>query len=206
MRALVFCAGNGTRLRPLTDKVPKPMIYVAGKPVLEHIVKHLNSFGITQIIVNLHYKPKPIMEYFGNRLLYFYEPILLGEKETERRLAEMGWLGEQYICMNGDTLTDIDINKMIEVSNVNKNSVYSFDKVYTGVKVVWRGGEKLKENFNCYWLDIGNPRRLQLTREFYATKDERQKREIHQRIHSDDKFQKGAYPVESRKERNMDRD
>ena len=69
MKGLILSAGLGTRLGPLTKDTPKPMIKVAGYPVLEHLVFHLHRYGITKIIVNLHYKPEKIMDYFGERLL-----------------------------------------------------------------------------------------------------------------------------------------
>src|SRR3990167_2616750 len=81
MKALILSAGGGTRLGKLKKKIPKPMITVCNYPVLEHLVFHLSKFGITQIMVNLHYKPEVIMNYFGTGLLYSYEPTLLGEKE-----------------------------------------------------------------------------------------------------------------------------
>src|SRR3990167_11492034 len=109
MRALILCAGMGTRLG--LKKTPKCMVKVNRKPVLEHLVNHLNKHGITEIIVNIHKNYEPIFKYFGTRLLYLYEPVLLGEHGTEKLLQN--WLGDEYICMNGDTLTNLDIKKLI---------------------------------------------------------------------------------------------
>lgn len=167
MRCLIFCAGNGTRLRPLTDTIPKPMIKVAGKPVLEHLVDHLESYGISEVIVNLHYKPEPIYKYFGTRLLYSYEPELLGEAGTEISLRHwLGELEEKYIIMNGDTLTNIDINEMRKY-----DSVYSWDGVWTGIAIKRRWDEiKKKVDFNCYWQDVGTFTGLKKAREHYEKK------------------------------------
>jgi NDP-sugar pyrophosphorylase family protein len=88
MNALILSAGLGTRLKPLTNKVPKPMIKVAGRPVLEHLIFHLHKYGIRNIILNLHYLPLKIMEHFGSSVLYTYENELLGESRTIKTLAE----------------------------------------------------------------------------------------------------------------------
>jgi len=167
MKALILAAGLGTRLLPLTKDTPKCMIKVGGKPVLEHLVDHLNSFGITEIIVNLHHLPEKIYQHFGTRLLYFYEPKLLGEERTERELQN--WLGESYIVMNGDTLTDVDIGKMIVLSSNEEAEILSVDDgVYTGTRVgrKWQG-KILKVEFECYWVDIGTPEGLKKARDHY---------------------------------------
>ena len=65
--------------------------------LLSHLVDHLNSFGITEIIINLHYKPTQFYKYFGTRLLYFYVPKLLGEMRTV--VALRSWLGKSFILM-----------------------------------------------------------------------------------------------------------
>lgn len=170
MRALILCAGLGTRLGDLTKDIPKPMIKVAGKPVLEHLVDHLNKFGIIEIIVNLHHKPEKIYKYFGTRLLYFYEPELLGAEKTEEALAS-SWLApsydeNSYVVFNGDTLTDIDINLMAE----DYSSVESYDGgIYTGAKYI-SFGKPRKKNFHCYWQDVGTLKGLIKAREHYEQK------------------------------------
>ncbi len=167
MGALVLAAGLGTRLRPLTYKISKCMVRVGGKPVLEHLVEHLNKYGITEIIVNLHWLPEQVYKYFGTRLLYFYEPELLGHVKTEHRLYN--WLSADYedsgyLVLNGDTLTDINIDLMVR----DRRSVLSYDKsVYTGIKYVSFDKPK-KRNFHCYWQDIGTFEGLKKAREYYA--------------------------------------
>lgn len=164
MRALILCAGKGTRLKPITDTIPKVMVRVGGKPVLERLVDHLHNFGITEIIVNLHHLPEKIYKHFGTRLLYFYEPKLLGEEETEKRLAN--WLGDRYIVMNGDTLTDINFDNM----TLAKMSARSFENdVYTGTKYVHNRvtTHQLKVDFYCYWQDMGTHEGLEKAREYY---------------------------------------
>jgi len=171
MKALILCAGKGTRLGKLTKDTPKVMLKIGGKPVLEHLVDHLNSFGITEIIVNLHHKPEKIYKYFGTRLLYFYEPKLLGEEETERRLKE--WLGDKYIVMNGDTLTDIDIDKTLGYAERENTEVHSVERdglvdIYTGFAIKGDYSTITRYVSNCYWQDIGTPEGLKKARKHYA--------------------------------------
>src|SRR5690348_11597989 len=84
VRAMVMAAGAGTRLRPLTNDVPKPMVPVANRPVLEYTIQNLRRHGIREIVLNLHAHPKLVREYFrdgdawGVHLHYSHEPELLG--------------------------------------------------------------------------------------------------------------------------------
>ena len=147
------------------------MVEVGGKPVLEHLVDHLRSYGIHEIIVNLHHLPQPIYEYFGNRLLYFYEPKLLGEAATIRELSP--WLGEEFVVMNGDTLTDVNINAMKASGGA---LVESWDVYYTGTKLFNQHGVGIiRAKFCDYWQDMGTPERLKKAREEYENNSYRNK-------------------------------
>jgi mannose-1-phosphate guanylyltransferase len=111
MRAMVLAAGLGTRLRPLTYEITKPMVPVLDRPVMEHIVDLLERHGIDQVIANLHYFPETISEYFGDRLTYRVEPELLGTAGGVRACAE--FFGEQpFLVISGDALTDIDVGAL----------------------------------------------------------------------------------------------
>lgn len=63
MKALIFAAGLGTRLRPLTDNRPKALVEVAGRPMLEHVILHLISYGFTDIVVNIHHFGQQIVDF-----------------------------------------------------------------------------------------------------------------------------------------------
>ncbi len=78
MKAMVLAAGLGTRLRPLTYEITKPMVPVLDRPVMAHILDLLDRHGFDETIANLHYFPDSIREHFGERLTYRYEPELLG--------------------------------------------------------------------------------------------------------------------------------
>ena len=73
MKAMVLAAGLGTRLRPLTYEIPKPMVPVLDRPVMAHIVGLLEGQGFDELIANLHYYPDTIQAYFGDRLEYRFE-------------------------------------------------------------------------------------------------------------------------------------
>ncbi len=81
-----MAAGEGRRLRPLTDNLPKPMLPIAGRPLLEHIITHLRDCGITDIAINLHHLPEKVIMHFQDgrpwqvNLRYSVEPKLLGAR------------------------------------------------------------------------------------------------------------------------------
>lgn len=83
-KAMVLAAGLGTRLRPLTDLISKPMAPIVNKPVMEHIIDLLASHGYKDIVCNLHWYPEAIKDHFGDgsrwgvNLVYSYEEELLG--------------------------------------------------------------------------------------------------------------------------------
>ncbi len=111
MRAMVLAAGLGTRLRPLTNEITKPMVPVLDRPVMEHIIDLLDEHGFTEVIANLHYFPDSIREYFGDRLEYRYEPELLGTAGGVRACA--AFFGEEpFLVISGDALTDIDLGAL----------------------------------------------------------------------------------------------
>ena len=105
---MVLAAGLGTRLRPLTYEINKPMVPVLDRPVMAHIVDLLDRHGFDETIANLHYFPESIRDYFGERLSYRHEPELLGTAGGVRGCAE--FFGEQpFLVISGDALTDIDL-------------------------------------------------------------------------------------------------
>lgn len=117
MKGLILAAGEGQRLRPLTLTRPKPMLPVAGRPLLEHIVMLLRHHGVTQLAINLHHKPQTVTSYFGNgqqwgvRILYSYEQHLLGSAGAAKKLA---WFFDQtFIVFYGDLYTELNLRPLI---------------------------------------------------------------------------------------------
>jgi len=116
MRAMVLAAGLGTRLRPITYAVPKPMVPVLNRPVMEHSVRLLVRHGFSEAIANLHWFPETIEGHFGDgsefgiELSYSHEEQLLGTAGGVRNVAE--FLGDSFLVVAGDALTDIDFTAM----------------------------------------------------------------------------------------------
>jgi mannose-1-phosphate guanylyltransferase/mannose-1-phosphate guanylyltransferase/phosphomannomutase len=118
MRAMVLSAGLGTRLRPITYAIPKPMAPVLNRPVMEHIVRLLASHNFAEAIANLHWFPETIEGHFGDgsgfglELSYSREEQLLGTSGGVRNAA--GFLSDSFLVISGDALTDIDLGAMRE--------------------------------------------------------------------------------------------
>lgn len=106
MKAMILAAGEGTRLRPVTARIPKPMVALDGKPILEHLVEGLAASGITDLIINLHYRADDIRGHFtdgsrwGVRITYSHEDRLLGTAGAVRAVADL--LTEPFLVVYGD--------------------------------------------------------------------------------------------------------
>jgi len=115
---MLLAAGLGTRLRPITYEMPKPMVPVANRPVMEHILRLLVRHGFSEVIANLHWFPDLIRDRFGDgsavdaELSYSPEEQLLGTSGGVRNAA--GFLGDSFLVISGDALTDIDLGAMRE--------------------------------------------------------------------------------------------
>jgi len=116
LKAMVLAAGAGTRLRPLSHQTPKPMVPVANRPVLHHVLANLARHGIRDVMLNLHAHPDQVRAYcgdgsrFGLRLRYSMEPKLLGTAGAVKK-AENFLKDAPFIIMSGDGLSDIDITR-----------------------------------------------------------------------------------------------
>lgn len=117
LKAMIMAAGVGSRLEPITKTLPKPMVPVQDKPIMEHIINLLSYYGVHNIIANLYYLPGVIKAYFGDgsdfgvKLLYSEEEALKG---TAGGVKNNEWfLDETFIVMSGDALTDIDLAEFI---------------------------------------------------------------------------------------------
>jgi NDP-sugar pyrophosphorylase family protein len=116
MKAMIFAAGLGTRLKPLTDKIPKALIPVAGKPLLEHIILKLKDAGFNEIIVNIHHFPTQIIDFlkeknnFGIRIEVSNEQNLL--LDTGGGVRNAAWFfddGNPFLVHNVDILSNVDL-------------------------------------------------------------------------------------------------
>ena len=120
--AVILCGGQGTRLRPITYEIPKPLIPVHGKAVVEHIFDLLKRHGITEVVLSVGYLKERIRDHFGDgsrcgmRISYLEEREPLGTAGPIRLLKEQGLLPSgPFVVSNGDELKDIDIDAMLAV-------------------------------------------------------------------------------------------
>jgi len=113
-KVMVLAAGLGTRLRPLTDLISKPMAPIVNIPVMEHIVRLLVKHNFTDIVCNLHWYPDEIRNYFcdgsrwGINIVYTYEKELLGTAGGVKNVEDF-FEGSTFLVISGDALTDIDL-------------------------------------------------------------------------------------------------
>jgi NDP-sugar pyrophosphorylase family protein len=118
MKAMVMAAGLGTRLRPLTDFLPKPMMPVANRPVLHHLLNLLRRHDVTEVGINVHAYPEIIQAYFGDgsnlgmSIEWSYEDELLGTAGGTKKLEEF-WGGETILITSGDGLHDVDVTALL---------------------------------------------------------------------------------------------
>jgi mannose-1-phosphate guanylyltransferase len=118
MKAMVLAAGEAARLRPLTDFLPKPMMPIANRPVLHHLLNLLARHEIREVAVNLHATPEVAQGYFGDgsrlgvEIRWSHEPELLGTAGGTKLLEDY-WNGETILVVSGDGLHDIDVTALL---------------------------------------------------------------------------------------------
>ncbi len=137
---MILAAGQGTRVRPLTKNLPKPMIPVLGKPVMEYLIEHLVRHGVTEIMVNVGHHHHMIENYFGDghrwgaQIGYSYEgvydhgdikPSPFGSAGGMRHIQDFsGFFDQTTIVICGDALIDLDITTAL-FEHINKNALVS---------------------------------------------------------------------------------
>jgi mannose-1-phosphate guanylyltransferase len=126
MKAMILAAGRGTRVRPLTYELPKPMIPILGKPVMAYLIEHLRKHGVTEIMVNVSYLHEKIEDYFGEgeqfgvQIGYSFEghsredgeivPVPLGSAGGMKQIQDFGgFFDDTTIVLCGDALIDLDL-------------------------------------------------------------------------------------------------
>ena len=125
MKAVIMAGGEGTRLRPLTSNAPKPMMPIANRPMMEHIVKLLKEHGFDDIVVTLAFLPQTIRTYFGDgsefgvRMVYATEESPLGTAGSVRNAKDE--LDEPFLVISGDVLTDFDLSEIVRFHEERKS-------------------------------------------------------------------------------------
>lgn len=118
MRAMILAAGLGTRLRPLTDSLPKPLVEVAGKPLIDYALETVARAGITEVVVNLHYLGHLLREYLGDGSRFglniaFSEEDPIQDSGGGIRDARHLLGDETFVTLNSDTIVQIDLKAML---------------------------------------------------------------------------------------------
>ena len=195
MNAVVLAGGLGTRLRPLTNKIPKPAIKIKGKPIIRHILDWLEDVGFDEIIVKTYYLPDLIEEAIGldDKVIVLRENKLT---PTAQFLQEHSiWLEDEFLVTNGDTLTNLNLTEFIEFHLMNKNIATVFtndDAIHSGgtyifdkdildlikkdmdipdlMKVLVEAEIPINLYFsNAHYFDTATIEKLKIARKFYET-------------------------------------
>ena len=119
MRAVVLVGGFGTRLRPLTSDLPKQMLPILDRPMIEHVVGHLAAHGVEEVVLSLGFLPDAFLDTYpdgrcaGIPLHYVVEPEPLDTAGAIRFAAEDAGIDEAFLVLNGDVLTDLAVDELI---------------------------------------------------------------------------------------------
>ena len=156
MKAMIFAAGLGTRLKPLTDTIPKALVPLAGKTLLQWQIERLKTIGITDIVVNVHHFPDMIINYlhendnFGCNIAVSDERDMLLETGGGLRKAKRLLLGDEAILVcNVDILSNIDIPTLLSAYNPNEMGVVVVSKRDTQRYLLFNEEYRL-----CGWTNI----------------------------------------------------
>ncbi len=126
-QAVILSAGLGTRLRPITDTIPKVMIPIAGKPLLEHNIEQFKKYGVEEFFINLHYLPEIVKEYFGDgskwgvKINYHLEPEILGTAGGVKSFESL--LDDKFFVIYGDVFSLVDYSKYYDYWETKPNAI-----------------------------------------------------------------------------------
>ena len=127
MKAIILAGGLGTRLRPLTDETPKPLLPIKGLPIIEHAILNLKKHGIEDIILSIGFRAEKIQKYFGDgskwgvKISYCIEDQPLGTGGALKKAAQ--GISETFVAINGDNLADFDWASALKTHSDNKAKV-----------------------------------------------------------------------------------
>ena len=174
MRAMVLCAGYGTRLGDLTKEIPKPMLPLQGHPILAYILTHLQTHGFDQVAINLHFHPEIIKNYFADgakfktSLTYVHEEKLLGTAGGIKNMESFLQQGDPFLVQYGDVVTDQDFTAMLKFHRERKalatlllhqraksNSVVTLDDQHRIVGFLERPSDEARQGVVSNWVNSG---------------------------------------------------
>ena len=122
MKALILAGGLGKRLRPITDSIPKPLIKINNKPLIEWSIKYLKKYGINEIIICSGYRSSQIenhlkkKRYLGCKIEFSVENSPLGTAGSIKKAMKM-FSDKSFVVINGDVLTNINLKKILSKTN-----------------------------------------------------------------------------------------
>ena len=163
MKAIIMAGGFGTRLRPLTVNIPKPMVPMANKPMLEHIVRLLKENGFEDLLVMLYYQPEVIIRHFGDgaafgvQIEYLRPPSDLGTAGCVK-FAEKH-LDDTFLVISGDLLTDFNLKAALAAHRKKKAAASlvltrSANPLAFGVVIVNKEGRVLRFLEKPSWGEV----------------------------------------------------
>ena len=175
MKAIILSAGYGTRLGELTKEMPKPMLDINGKPMLEYIINNLRDHNFTDLIINLHFKPEKIKNYFGDgtnfgvKISYVYEKELLGTaggvKNVESFFKETS---EPFLVHYGDVVNEQNFTKMLKFhkeknalatlllhQRKKSNSIVCLDEENRIINFLERPSDEERKGIKSPWVNSG---------------------------------------------------
>jgi mannose-1-phosphate guanylyltransferase len=118
--AFILGAGLGTRLRPLTERCPKPLLPVGGRPALTYAMDHLMTVGVDRFIVNTHHYPEaysrifPDNQWRGVPICFRFEPVLLDTAGGLKNIEDLLKEDEAVLCYNGDVIADFPLQPLLD--------------------------------------------------------------------------------------------
>ena len=127
--AFILGAGLGTRLLPLTEQCPKPLLEIGGRPIITYAMDHLLSIGVDRFIINTHYLPEVYSERFPERrwraipITFRHEPVLMDTAGGLKNIEDLLDGDEAILCYNGDVLTDLPLQKLVEAHEQKRPDV-----------------------------------------------------------------------------------
>lgn len=127
--AFILGAGLGTRLRPLTERCPKPLLEIGGNPILTYAMDHLIKVGVERFIVNTHYLSEVYLKKFPNRewrgvpIIFCYEPVLLDTAGGLKNIEDLLDEDEAIFCYNGDVMTNLPLQRLLDTHEEKRPEV-----------------------------------------------------------------------------------
>jgi mannose-1-phosphate guanylyltransferase len=127
--AFILAAGLGTRLRPLTEQCPKPLLEIGGRPIITYAMDHLLKVGVDRFIVNTHHCPEVYSEKFPDRrwrgvpIVFRHEPVLLDTAGGLKNIEDLLEENEAILCYNGDVITDLPLQRLLEIHEQKRPEV-----------------------------------------------------------------------------------